>query len=240
MEKIKISVSNQMEKQRYGLGEAATCLDKTVLELVREVQRQQLPVVKEENRCWFRDDDIMNYLIQREKPAEPDKRFELPPPSPTTQPASLPGYPPVLPPVPEVAVVAAEPVLAAPRAERFEHLGMDHLLAQRMEQEGYNPSYVWAIVVKGFKLGTGFPRIGEQYQNVQHWENNIDHALRSLGLSPDKRELREQCRKLDYLFQYKKMGECVSLAPHWASMARGTIREYLLQLMPPRKVHNGR
>ncbi len=233
-----------MEKQRYNLGEAATCLDKTVLELVREVQSHQLPVVEEENGCWFRDDDIMNYLLQREKLSEPDKRAERPPLSPTAQPASLRADHPVLPPVLEVAVVAAEPapepVLPLPEGERLRQLPIMPLLAQRLEQEGHNPLYVWAIVVRGFKLGTGFPRIGEQYQDVHHWENNIEHALRSLGLAPDKRELREQCRKLDYLFQYKKAGECVSLTPHWASIAQGTIREYLLQIMPPQKVHNGR
>lgn len=128
---------------------------------------------------------------------------------------------------------------AGTAAVLFERLNMDPLTAQRMVQEGHNPPYVWAIVVKGFKVGTGWPRIGEQYQEVQHWENNIDNAFRSLGISPDKRELQEEKRKLEYLVTYKKQGECVSLSPHWANQAAGAIREYLLQVMPPGQARHG-
>lgn len=126
-----------------------------------------------------------------------------------------------------------------PSTEILDKISITPELAKRLQDEGYHPVYVHAMLTEGFDLGREHPLIGERYAPRRHWQHNFRRALDSLGVtSIDERVIsyHERRFKGSGLFNIKaKAGsQPLAFSPKWAEKTIGALRDYLSSVFPKR------
>ena len=126
-----------------------------------------------------------------------------------------------------------------PSAEVLEKIQMSEGIARGLMGQGYDPVYVYAILVKGFELTGSSPRIGERYFPQEYWIRNYRTALTSLGVPANERVITGHVRlfkgiEILSIKDSSKQEHPLSFSPRWAERTSGALNDYLSNIFSSR------
>ena len=136
----------------------------------------------------------------------------------------------------KIEQAVAKPKPSTPSAELLDKIYIKPEMAERLQEQGFNPIYVYAMIKEGFGIGSSKQYIGEAYFPREYWRDRTRRALNSIGIrSMNEAEFslhEKKFRQLKLINEKTKQEHPLAFSPKWSDTTSGAIKEYIASFFP--------